>query len=67
MIQLSSSFYLKHQKEARTAQATHKTLIASVIWQLYQKNNSLLRRRNKIFFPVGPALTRRDIKDSLIS
>ena len=49
MIQLSSSFYLKHQKEARRAQATHKTLIASVIWQLRQKNNSLLGHRNKIF------------------
>lgn len=49
MIELSSFFYLKHQKEARTAQATHKTLIVSVIWQLRQKNNSLLGHRNKIF------------------
>lgn len=66
MIELSSFFYLKHQKEERTAQATHKTLIVSVIWQLRQKNNSLLGHRNKIFFPVGAVLTRGYIKDSLI-
>lgn len=65
-LQLYSSFYLKHQKEATRAQATHTSLIASVIWHLHQKNNSLLRRRNEIFFPVVVVLTRGDIEDCLI-